>query len=867
MKIIPPKRPLQFLRWFCREDYLEEIEGDLTEIFEKHYERSPRQANWNFSLSVIKYFRPQFIKSFRNYQPSVSMFKNYATIGWRNLLRNKAYSFINITGLAVGIACSLVIFLFAYGEWSYDRGYAKGDRIYRIGISFFNIGNFAAGPERLLEVLPKEYAGIETATRIRKDRDVHVTVGKELFIEPFVFYTDTAFFKMFEYNFIQGSKETVLRGPNEIILTEDLALKYFNKTDALGEVIEIGKEKIPYTVTGVVAAQSFNSHLKTSVWLSIQSELTASPIWSSAAFYSYVLLRENQTEANLRAALDKTIETKVFPESGQPMGFKTPEEYIKNENSVKFFVHPLKDIYLKSKLSFELAPGGDESNIIIFAAIALFILLLASVNFINLTTARAARRAKEVGIRKTMGTSRKKLIAQFLLESMMTSTLAMVLALLLAEVFLLVFEYITGNPLLSTIWRSPNTVILFFGFSLFVGLLSGIYPALYLTAFSPIKVLKGNMSIHGGGGFRNLLVVFQFSVSIILIISAIIVQQQLHFVQTKDLGFNQDNMVTIDYAGLLGASGDAFKTELDRQTGVINSSYHTGEPGSKMTMTFSTYQTPKMESAVTMNTYLGDDRYMDVLGMKLVKGRRLDHTIASDTFGLILNETAAKALDLGENPIGAKVNESLTVIGIVKDFHWETLRNAIAPLAIRMNDKRTKNQLTYKLQAAFIPDFLKQAEARWKQTVPDEPFKYHFVDENFGELLKKEEVFAKAINIFTLLAILISCLGFYGLSAYTAEQRTKEIGIRKVLGASVVSIVLMLNKKFTFLILIAMAISIPVSIYAGQKWLQGFAYHIDLGIGIFLLSIVLALLVAWATVGYHSLKASVINPADTLKYE
>lgn len=867
MKITPPQRSLQFLRWFCREDYLEEIEGDLTEVFEKQYKSSPRQASLKFMWSVIKYFRPEFIKSFRNYQPSNSMFKSYLTIGWRNLLRNKGYSFINITGLAVGIACSLVIFLFAYGEWSYDRGYAKGDRIYRIGISFFNIGKFASGPERLLEVLPAEYPGIETATRIKKDRDVTVNVKKESFTEPFVFYTDTAFFKIFEYDFIQGNKETILRDPNEIVLTEELALKYFNRINVLGEVVEIGKEKIPYTVTGVLAEKNLNTHLKSSAWLSIHSKLNGASAWSSAAFYNYVLLRENQTEANLRAALDKTIETKVFPESGQPMGFKTLEDYVKNENSIKFFVHPLKDIYLKSKLNLEITPGGDESNIIIFAAIALFILLLASVNFINLTTARAVRRAKEVGIRKTMGTSRSKLIGQFLLESMMTSTFAMILALFLAEAFLLVFEYVTGTALLSTIWRSPSSVMLFFGFSMIVGLLSGIYPAFYLTAFSPIKVLKGNMALHGGSGFRNSLVVFQFSVSIILIISAVIVQQQLHFVQNKDLGFNQENIVTIDYTGLLGESADAFKTELDRQAGVINSSYHTGEPGSKRIMSFSTYQTPKMESAITMNSYFGDDHYTDLLSMKLVKGRAFDHAVSSDSSGIILNEAGAKALDLGENSIGAKINDDLTVIGIVKDFHWESLRNVIAPIAIRMNDKRTKTQLSYKLQSAFIPDFLKKAEAQWNQAGIDEPFKYHFVDENFGELLKKEEVFGKAMNVFTLLAILISCLGLYGLSAYTAEQRTKEIGIRKVLGASIVNIVFMLNRKFTLLILLSVAISIPVSIYAGQQWLQGFAYHIDLGIGIFLISIVLALLVAWATVGYHSIKASVINPADTLKYE
>lgn len=793
------------------------------------------------------------------------MFQNILKVAYRTLTRQLSYSLINIIGLAIGIACSLVIFLFVYGEWSYDKGFAKGDRIYRIGISFFNIGKFASGPERLFEVLPKEFAGIESATRIRKDRNVQLTIKDRMFTEAQVYYTDTAYFKLFDYHFIYGDQSKVLAGPNEVVLDEEMANKFFGRTDVMGEVIEVGKEKKPYTITGVVEDLAFNTHLKSGIWLSVHSQLTGEPAWSSAAFYNYVLLKENSKEADLLAALDKIFEKNVYPESGMPMGFKTLEDYRKNENAIKFYVHPLKDIYLKSKLNLEISPGGNESDIYIFSAISLFILLLAAVNFVNLTTARASRRAKEVGIRKAMGTSRGKLVGQFLFESVLTSSIAMILAIVLAEAFLLVFQYITGSPLLSTIWRNPSTVFLFLGFSVVVGFISGSYPAFYLTSFKPVKVLKGNLVAGGGGGSRNFLVVFQFSVSTILIVSAAIVQQQLHFLATKDLGFDQENVVTIDWADQLKTSAESYRNELAAQSGVINSSFHMGEPGSKRILSFYTYQTPKMQNPITINTYFGDADYLQVLGMRLVKGRGFDKNLASDSLGVILNEAAVKALDLGDEPIGAVVNEKQKIIGVVSNFHWESLRTTIAPLAIVLS--KEKAQLGFKMEAGAIPAFLKVAEARWKQLAPDESFQYHFLDDNFGEMLQKEAVFGKTINFFTLLAIFISCLGLYGLSAYTAEQRTKEIGIRKVLGASASNIVVMLNRKFTALVLIAVVISVPLAFYAAQQWLQGFAYKVEVSPIVYVLSVVAVFTIAWLTVSYHSIRATNVNPADTLKYE
>ncbi|HMJ67876.1 MAG TPA: ABC transporter permease [Cyclobacteriaceae bacterium] len=794
------------------------------------------------------------------------MVRNFLLVAYRSMARQLSYSLINVVGLAIGIACSLVIFLFVYGEWSYDRGYANSARIYKIGISFFNIGNFGNGPERLFDVLPQQFEGVEAATRIRAQRDLPVEVNGQAFREPFVFYTDSAFFKVFSNEFIAGDPQKVLKAPNEMVITEGTAMKYFGTTDVLGKSMMMGNDKKEFFISGIVKDIQFNTTVKSPIFLSIHDVLEGQPAWSSASFYNFLLLRENFERKDLEAALDRVIENNVFPETGKAMGFTSLDDYVKNPNAVKFHLHALPDVYLKSSLSHELVPGGSESNIYIFSAISLFILALAGVNFINLTTARASRRAKEVGIRKTMGTSRQRLMFQFLAESVMISTVAMVLSLVLAEMFLIAFTYVTGSPLLTTIWKNASTVLMFVGFSVFVGIVSGIYPAFYLTAFNPVRVLKGNVSAQGGLGFRNFLVVFQFAVSMILIVCSIVVQQQLHFVQTKELGFDQNNILTVDHAYLMDKSkAEAFKNELDAHSGVVRSAFHAGEPGSKRYMAFYTYQTSDMTEGLTINTYLGDADYVDLMGMKVVQGRGFDKNLASDSASIILNESAVAALGLPENPIGAVINKTDKVIGVVSDFHWETLHKAIAPTTIRLTDNH--GEIGFKLQPGQVKDFLATAEKKWKEIMPNETFTYHFVDGNFTALLEKDQVFSKAINFFTLLAIFISCLGLYGLSAFTAEQRTKEIGIRKVLGASSSQIVIMLNRKFTLLVTVAIVVSIPVATWLISQWLDGFAYKIDPGAGVFLLSVAIALVTAWLTVSFHSVRASWVNPSEALKYE
>ncbi len=790
------------------------------------------------------------------------MIRNFLLIAFRNLYRQFSYSVINIVGLAIGIACSLVMFLYVYGEWSYDRHFKNADRIYKVGISFFNIGQFGLSPEALGDFLPKEFEGIESFTRIKRVRDLQVSIEDKSFDE-LAYYTDSSFFRVFSYEFISGNPLTALNGTSGIVLTRQMANKYFKGEEALGKTLLIGKEKKAFTVTGIVKDDDRSSQLKSSIWLSINGELAHSPIWTSAALYSYMKLKENNNQESLEKALERILEKQVYTHaSGVPSGISF-EDYKKNENSVKFYVHNLLDVHLRSKLNYEISPGGNESNMYTFAAIALFILVLAAVNFINLTTARASRRAKEVGIRKSIGSSRRKLIFQFTLESVLVSLTSMALSLAIAEVFLKLFEEVTGDRLINTLWSSGWSLLLFWAFAIGVGCLSGIYPALYLTSFKPVKVLKGNLMTSGRGGFRNTLVVFQFSISIGLIICSSVILRQMNFMETKDLGFNQENVLSIDNISQLKGQEESFRNELAQFSGVSHSSLHTGEPGSKAIMSFNTFQTPAMKEAVTFNTFFGDDQFIPMMGFQLLKGRDFNRDLASDTSAVVLNEAAVKALGLDE-PLGAEVNKGQHVIGVVRDFHWESLRNNIAPLAIMLG--KGYYQLGFRLSGNPGP-FLKIASEKWKQRVSDEPFQYHFLDQNFGELVKKEAMFGKAIGFFTLLAILISCLGLYGLSAFTAEQRTKEIGIRKVLGANALNIVGMLNRKFAVLVVVAVLISTPVAAYVMREWLNGFAYRIELQTWIFLSAIGLAFVVALLTVSFHSMKAAMINPAETLKYE
>lgn len=791
------------------------------------------------------------------------MFKNHILIAIRSLQRQFTYSLINIFGLAIGIACSAVILVFLINEWSYDRHHEKADRIYKVGVSFFNMSPFAIGPEALGDFLPQQYEGVEAFTRISRAPSLSIANEKQKF-DDLAYYTDTSFFKIFSYKFVRGDARTALKNDNSMVITESMAKKYFGDKDAMGQTLLIGKEKKPFQITGVVKDDTRNSQLKSGVWLSIQGILTHETLWSSANVYNYVLLKNGQQQKDLEAALDRLLEKEIYPKPmGVPPGLSF-EDYKRHPNAVNFHVNALKDVHLKSKLKYEISEGGDETNMYTFGAISVFVLLLASVNFINLTTARASRRAKEVGVRKVIGSSRGKLIAQFLTESLMVSGAAMLIAIVLGEMFLYLFEFATGGKLIETLWSTWNLAFLVV-FALFVGVFSGIYPAFYLTSFKPISVLKGNWAISGGSFFRNALVVSQFTISICLMMCAAVIISQMNFMGSKDLGFDQQNVLTIDNFSRLANQSEAFEQHFSKMAGVVSVSKHTGEPGNGSISASNGFKSKSMPEPISLNTYLGDDAFLPLMGFTIIEGRNFDRKLASDSSAVILTEEGVKALEL-KNPIGADL-EYGHVIGVVKNFHWESLRNSISPTAFIQGKAGRYFHFSMRLTNSSASRIIAEATAKWKELVPDEPIRYHFVDENFGQMLEKEKLLSKAVGFFTVLAIFISCLGLYGLSAYTTEQRNKEIGIRKVLGATASHIVIMLNTKFARLVAISVFIATPTAMYLMNKWMEGFAYHVDLKWWLFAGAIIGAFAVALATVSFHSIKASLTNPVDTLKYE
>jgi len=787
------------------------------------------------------------------------MLKTYVSIALRNFRKFKVYSFINVFGLAVGFASALVIGLWVYQEWSTDHHFEHADRIYRVGVNFMNVGDMAVGPVQFNEFV-RDFPEIRQTTRLNGPSEIEVHIGEQQFKESRAYYADSTFFDVFSYNFVQGDRTTAMDQPNAMVLTHPLAQKYFGDASAIGKTILIGEEKTPYLVTGVIDVGNHPSHINADLWLHRQYQNNEN--WLSASVYNYVLLQEGVTPSALADRLDDLIETHVYPS----LPISSPyEEWKHSEGAYRFIPIAVPDIYLTSDLKFEPSPVGSKSNVVTFGAIAVLILLIAGVNYINITTARASIRAKEVGVRKTLGGSKGALVAQFLCESVIVSGLALVIAFALSELFLYLFENITGLKLLESLFVTPERLLPVFLIALGIGVAAGLYPAFYLTAFEPMRVLKGQIHSRSGSKsrFRNILVLLQFTIAICLLVGTAVVYKQLEFMRTRDLGLNTENVLVINNAKLLGNQKHAFKQTLSRHSGVVSASYNKRVPaGSSIWVT--AFKTAEMQEDLPMQSFHGDYDMIPTLGFRMVEGRNFSRDLASDSSAVILNQSAVQALGLQE-PLGSILNDNLRVIGVVADFNFESLRKAIEPVALTLDTDG--DRLAVRLQGGNVRDARQYAESVWNEFGMTEPMSSYFLDENFEELLQKERILSKAVLIFTALAIFISCLGLYGLSAYMTEQRTKEVSIRKVFGATVTSVVTLLSRDFLKLVLLANAIAWPIAWYAVNGWLQNFAYRIDLGWSVFLLSALLALGIALVTVSAQAIKAAYTNPAEALHYE
>lgn len=813
------------------------------------------------------------------------MLKNYFKIAFRNLWNNKGYSAINIFGLAVGLAACLLITLYVIDELSYDRYNDKADRIYRINSDLhFGGGNLhiTQTSDMMGELLKKDFPQVEEFTRIYSNEGAKLIKKGNAFInEQNIAYVDSTFFRVFTLPALHGNTKTALDEPNTMVVTESTAKKYFGTPDVLGKTIEIKNDAttIPYKITAVIKDIPHNSHFNFDFMLSMKSANYQWGQLTSHNFNTYLLLKKGTDYKVFEKNFDLYKTKYVLPYAQQFIKIESMEEFERSGNRLDYSLIPLTKIHLYSDYSFELSPSGNIQYVYIFSAVALFILLLACINFMNLSTAHSARRAKEVGIRKVLGTERKTLIIQFLVESTITAFIALVIALAIAYLVMPLFnaEAVKSLTMADLLNIKLLPILLLLPFA--VGLLAGSYPAFFLSQFRPVVVLKGNSnSGFKKSSLRNVLVVFQFATSVILISATIIVYKQLHYIQNTKLGFNKDQVLVINDTYALNGKVKAFKNEVLAMNGVISGTISSFLPVSSSSRSDNTYSKDAVmdvDNAIDMQTWAVDYDYLKTMGMEIVKGRNFSPEFGTDSTAILITETTAKLLGyddpINKNlyaPAGEYEDNSfvpLHIIGVVKDFHFESLRQEIGPLCMRLGN--STGTISFKVAAASTGGLINQIENKWKAMAPELPFSYRFLDDSFNEMYKNEQRVGSLAITFAVLAILIACLGLFGLVTYMAEQRTKEIGIRKVLGASITNVVTMISKDFLVLVAVACVIAFPVAWYAMDKWLADYAYRIDIEWWIFLAAGFTALAIALITISFKAIKAAIVNPAKSLRTE
>jgi putative ABC transport system permease protein len=807
------------------------------------------------------------------------MIKNYFKTAVRNLFRQKGYSLINITGLAIGMACCLLIIMFVNDELSYDSYHKNADRIYRIaGDIKYGGRDFktATVPAPMAKTLVNDYPQVEDAVRFRYKGSFIVKYGENSFKERKVIFSDPTFFKVFTIPLLKGNPETTLKDPYTLLLSKKTAEKYFGRENPVGKILKLDN-KHDYKVTGVFAAIPHNSHFHFDIIASLESlEETRQQLWLSNNFYTYLLLGQYVDPKYLEAKFPEVIKKHFAPQVEKFFGQSLDTMIAKGAVSLRFYLQPLQRIHLHSDLITELEPNSDIKYVYIFSAIALFILIIASINFMNLSTARSAGRAKEVGVRKVLGSLRSQLVKQFLAESMILSIISMVIALLLVNLALPYFNHLSGKELTASAANSWEMVLAVVAITLFTGFLAGLYPAFFISAFLPFQVLKGQLkSGVKSGWLRSTLVVFQFATSIILIIGTLVVMNQLNYIQDKKLGFDKEQVLILHNAYLLDKQAETFKNEMLKYPKIRHATLSGYLPVPSKRISNAVFPEGQMadKSSTTIQNWIVDYDYIKTLGMKIVEGRDFSREFSTDTSAVIINRAAAKQFGWKE-----AVNKRLsrftslkgdtttyTVIGMVEDFHFESLRTTIAPLVMFLGD--SKGLASFRISTDNISGTIDLLRDKWNKFLPGQPFEYSFLDERFYEVYKAEQKLGQIFGVFAVLAIFIGCLGLFGLAAFIAEQRTKEIGIRKVLGASVSSIIGLLSREFVILVGAANIIAWPIAYLIMNKWLQDFAYRTPLSVSTFLAAGAAAIIIALFTTSYQAVKAAFTDPVKSLKYE
>ncbi|HEX9512060.1 MAG TPA: ABC transporter permease [Puia sp.] len=808
------------------------------------------------------------------------MFKNYLKTALRNLWRNKGFSAINIVGLAVGLATCLLIIIYVMDELSYDRYNEKADRICRVDGDIKFGGNhfiLAVAPPLAGPSMLQDYPEVEQQTRFRGTGGLLVKKGNQNIREDRVIFADSTLFDVFTLPMIAGDPRTALTAPRTIVITEKMARKYFNGTDVIGRTLVVN-DSLNYKVTGVIKDIPSQSHFNFDFFrpMSELSDSRATDEWLSNNFNTYVVLKKGvdpkKFEAKLGSMVTKYVAPLVRAAVNQSMA-----DFEKTGNHISFFVTPLTSIHLHSNKVAELDANGNIQYVYIFSAIAIFILLIACVNFMNLSTARSSNRAKEVGVRKVLGSLRGHLITQFMAESILVSFISMLLALGIAWLLLPYFNQMAAKEmsigLFSRPWLAPGLLILV----VLVGLLAGSYPAFFLSAFRPIAVLKGNLAAGFKTGLlRNILVVFQFGISIFLMVGTVVIYNQLNYIRSKKLGFNRDHVLIIQNVYPLGEGVKSFKEDLLRMPGVQGATMTGFLPTSDSRNDNAFFLSPDLDTkkAISMQNWQVDDQYIPVLGMQMQAGRNFSPSFPTDSDGVVINGAAARMMGVAD-PIGQKIYELRDVktketkvwlvVGVVHDFNFNSLREVVTPMGLFMQENR--GNMALRISSGNIPRLIEQIQNKWRAMAPGQPFSYSFMDDDFNALYKSEQRMGEISLSFSLLAICIACLGLFGLAAYAAEQRTREIGIRKVLGATVTNVIGLLSMNFLKLVLIAVLFAFPLAWWAMHSWLQDFAYRVDISWKVFALAAVLSVAIALFTVSFQAIKAALSNPVKSLRSE
>ncbi|MFS4445985.1 ABC transporter permease [Maribacter sp. 2307UL18-2] len=799
------------------------------------------------------------------------MFKNNLKIAWRNLLKNKSLFIMNTLGLGLGIASCLIIMLFVIDELSYDRYNEKADEIvnvvFRAKINGEEIKEGAVMAP-VGKTLTQEFPEVLDATRIRQIGTPKITIDNQSYREDRFAFVDANFFNVFTLPIIEGNPKNPLQEPNTVVISRATAEKFFGASDAIGQLFHLDGEERPYRVTGVIEEVPQNSHFHFDIFASIEGlDEAKSDSWFGGDFFTYLLLKKGSDYKNLETKLPYILEKYMGSRMQEQMG--VPYEEFTKENQLGFRIFPLTDIHLYSDNSAysQLEQGGDIKYVYIFSAIALFMLLIACINFMNLATATAAKRAKEVGIRKVLGSNKNQLVSQFLSESFIATLCAMALATILVFVSLPFYNELSGKELQLDFLLQPVVLLSLLVLTFLISILAGGYPAFFLSSFKPIAALKNKfLGGNNNKGIRSGLVVFQFVISAGLILATLVVNQQMNYIQNKDIGYDRDQLLVLREAYLLGDDRDAFKNELLKNPKVASITNSASIPAGS-TDNYMSQVYINGEFSRRMPVFNIDENYIATMGMELVAGRNFSTEFGTDSTNVIINQTAANVLGFGADALGKIVTDGggdHTVIGVIKDFHFKSLHQKIDPLFLFY---RPFGGLIVKAKSSDMSSLIADTNTLWNDFNTGETFGYTVLDESFRQTYVTEQKMGSLLNIFALLTIFVACLGLFGLMTFTAEQRFKEIGIRKVLGSSVSEIVTMLSKDFLKLVFLSFFIAFPMGYYLMNRWLEGFAYRIEIDWTVMAMAALITLIIAFVTVGWKSFNAATMNPITALKDE